>query len=105
VISYSVTRQAREIGVRMALGASASRVRRDVLVATLRITIAGVAVGIAASLVAARFITSLLFGTAPWDVWTYAGMAAIFLGVALLSGYLPARRASRINPMVSLRSS
>jgi predicted permease len=104
VIAYSVARQSRDIGVRMALGASAGRVRRDVLLATLRVALAGIVVGIVVSLAAARLIASLLFGTSPWDVPTYIGMAAIFLAVALISGYLPARRASRIDPIVALRS-
>jgi predicted permease len=105
VIAFSVARQSRDIGVRMALGASAGRVRRDVLLATMRVAMAGIAVGFAASLASARFITSMLFGTSPWDVTTYIIMAAGFLGVALISGYLPARRASRINPIVALKSS
>jgi predicted permease len=104
VISYSVARQSREIGVRMALGASARRVGRDVLLATLRVTLWGIGVGLAASLVVARLIGSLLFGTSPWDLPTYAAMAALFLAIALISGYLPARRAARIDPMIALRS-
>jgi predicted permease len=104
VIAYSVTRQARDIGVRMALGASAGRVRLEVLLATLRVTLAGIAAGIAASLMASRLITSLLFGTSPWDAVTYVAMAGIFLAVALVSGYLPARRASRIDPLAVLMS-
>jgi predicted permease len=104
VIAYSVARQSRDIGVRMALGASAGRVRRDVLLATLRVALIGIVVGIVVSLAAARLIASLLFGTSPWDAPTYIGMAAIFLAVALISGYLPARRASRIDPIVALRS-
>jgi ABC-type antimicrobial peptide transport system permease subunit len=105
VISYSVARQSREIGVRMALGASANRVGRDILFATLRVTLWGIGVGLASSLVVARLIGSLLFGTSPWDLPTYAVMTAVFLAVALISGYLPARRASRIDPMIALRSS
>ena len=104
VISYSVTRQRQEIGVRMALGASSSRVRRRVLLGTLRLAVAGIGVGSIASIVSARLIASLLFGTSPWDAATYAGMVAGLVGVALVSGYLPARRASRIDPMTALRS-
>jgi predicted permease len=105
VISYSVARQSRDIGVRMALGASAGRVRRDVLLATLRVALWGIGVGLVVSLGVAQLIASLLFGTSPWDVTTYVAMAAIFLAVALVSGYLPARRASRVDPMIALRSS
>jgi predicted permease len=104
VISYSVTRQTQEIGIKMALGASAALVERQVLSGTLRLAVTGIVLGSAASLVAARLIASLLFGTSPWDAATYIGMVAILLAVAGVSGYLPARRASRINPMVALRA-
>jgi predicted permease len=104
VISYSVTRQTQEIGIRMALGAGMGRVQRQVLGGTLRLALAGIGVGAVASLAVAKLIASLLFDTSPWDVWTYLGMALILLLVALVSGYLPARRASRINPLVALRA-
>ena len=104
VISYSVTRQRQDIGVRMALGASTGRVQRTVLMGTLRLALAGVIVGMIASIACARLISSLLFDTSPWDGVTYAGMAAALIAVALISGYLPARRASRTNPMSALRS-
>jgi ABC-type antimicrobial peptide transport system permease subunit len=101
---YSVTRQKQEISVRMALGASTSRVQRDVLAGTLRVTLVGIAVGTVASLVSARLIASLLFATSPWDAGTYAGMVLALVTVALVSGFLPARRASQVNPIIALRS-
>jgi len=104
VISYSVTRQTCEIGIRMALGSSAGRVQREVLAGTLRLALTGIVLGCVASLLAARLISSLLFGTSAWDLATYAGMALLLLLVAALSGYLPARRASRISPLVALRA-
>jgi putative ABC transport system permease protein len=104
VISYSVTRQTQEIGIRMALGATMGRVQRQVLGGTLRLALAGIAVGAVASLAAARLIASLLFATSPWDLATYLGMAVALMAVAGVSGYLPARRASRIDPMVALRA-
>jgi ABC-type antimicrobial peptide transport system permease subunit len=104
VISYSVARKTQEIGVRMALGASAGRVRREVILNTLRLAVGGLVVGTAASLVSARLIASLLFGTSPWDPTAYAGMVLLLVGVALVSGYIPARRASGIDPMIALRS-
>jgi predicted permease len=104
VISYSVTQKTQEIGVRMALGATEGRVMWDVLANTLRLTLAGVVLGTAASLVAARLIASLLFSTSPWDVRTFLGMVFALLAVALFSGYFPARRASRVSPMSALRN-
>jgi len=104
VISYSVTRQTQEIGILMALGAGMGRVQRHVLAGTLRLTLVGIAVGAVGSLAVAKLIASLLFDTSPWDVGTYIGMALVLLLVALVSGYLPARRASRISPLVALRA-
>jgi predicted permease len=104
VISYSVTRQTQEIGIRMALGASASHVRRRILTSTLRLALIGVAIGVGASIAGARLIAALLFGTSPWDVATYGSMALLLLIIAALSGYIPAFRASRINPTVALRT-
>ena len=104
VISYSVTRQTQEIGIRMALGASAAHVRRRILVSTIRLALIGIAIGGGASLLTAKFIASLLFGTSPWDAATYIAMALALLAVAAFSGYIPALRASRINPMTALRS-
>lgn len=104
VISYSVTRQTSEIGVRMALGATAGRVQRQVLANALKLTAAGIAIGTLIAIVVARAIASLLFATSPWDFPSYLGMALELLLVALVSGYIPARRASGINPMEALRN-
>jgi predicted permease len=103
VISYSVTRQTPEIGIRMALGASTGRVQRQVLGSTLRLAGAGLAVGTLLAFVVAKVIASLLFATSPWDLPTYLGMALALLLVAVVSGYIPARRAAGINPMEALR--
>ena len=104
VISYSVTRQTLEIGIRMALGATEGRVQLDVIWKTLRLALIGIAVGIFASVVVARLIGSLLFQTAPTDPFAFAGMVILLSAVALLAGYLPARRASKIHPLVALRT-
>jgi predicted permease len=104
VISYSVTRQTSEIGVRMALGATAGRVQRQVLGNTLRLTGIGIAIGTVIAIVVSKAIASLLFATSPWDFASYLGMALALLVVAIASGYIPARRASGINPMVALRN-
>jgi predicted permease len=104
VIAYSVTQRTQEIGIRMALGATRGRVQRGVLARTLWLVLAGIVVGTLGSFVAARAIASLLFGTQPTDPLTYVGMVLLLMLVALVAGYLPARRASRINPMIALRT-
>jgi ABC-type antimicrobial peptide transport system permease subunit len=88
----------------MALGATAGRVQAVILSETLRLAVIGVAIGIVASMAAARLIASLLFGTAPTEPATFIGMV-ILLGIAaLLAGFLPAQRASRVDPMIALRA-
>jgi predicted permease len=104
VISYSVTQRTQEIGIRMALGASLARVQMDVVKATLQLALIGIAIGTIASFAVSRLIASLLFGTNPTDPITFAGMVFVLGTIALLAGYIPARRASRINPMVALRN-
>jgi ABC-type antimicrobial peptide transport system permease subunit len=105
VISYSVTRQTQEIGIRMALGATAARVQFGVIAKTLRLALIGIALGTVASFVAAKGIASLLFGTDPTDPAAYLGMILLLGSVALIAGYIPARRASKIDPMIALRNS
>ena len=104
VISYTVTRQTQEIGIRMALGASAAHVQREVLTGTLRLAIIGIVIGVGASIAGARLMAALLFQTSPWDAVTYGSMAFLLLLIAAISGYIPAFRASRINPIVALRT-
>jgi predicted permease len=104
VISYSVTRQTQEIGIRMALGASQGRVQRGVIGRTLGLSLAGIAAGTIASFGVVKLISSLLFATAPTDPATFIAMILLLGVVALCAGYIPARRASRIDPMVALRT-
>ncbi|QNI30207.1 ABC transporter permease [Alloacidobacterium dinghuense] len=104
VISYSVARQTQEIGIRMALGASRTRVQAAVIGKTLRLALIGIVLGGAASFVMARGIASLLYGTEPADPLTFVGMVVLLGIVAMFAGYLPARRASRIDPMIALRT-
>jgi len=104
VISYSVTRQTQEIGIRMALGATRERVQLSIITKTLRMAAIGLLIGTTASFLVAKAISSLLFGTQPTDPITFLGMALLLITVAFLAGYLPARRASKIDPMVALRS-
>jgi len=104
VISYSVARQTQEIGIRMALGATPAAVLLGVISKTLRLALAGIGLGMAASFVVARLIASLLFGTAPTDPVTFATMALLLCGVACLAGFIPDRRAACIDPMQALRN-
>ena len=104
VISYSVTRETQQIGIRMALGATQDRVLFGVIWKTLRLAFIGIGVGGAGSLVVAQLIASLLFDTAPNDLCTFTAVVVLLAAVALLAGYLPARRVSRIDPIVALRT-
>ena len=104
VIAYVVGQRTQEIGIRMALGATVRRVQLGVIGKTIRLALIGIVAGTAASVVVARGIAALLYGTAPTDPVTFAGMIALLALVALVAGYLPARRASRIDPMVALRN-
>jgi ABC-type antimicrobial peptide transport system permease subunit len=103
VISYSVSRQAQEIGIRMALGATASRVQLAVINKTLRLALAGIALGTFASFIVAKAISSLLFATNPNDPPTFAATILLLTLIAVLAGYIPARRASHVDPITALR--
>jgi predicted permease len=104
VVSYGVSERVQEIGVRMALGATAGTVQRQVLGGTLRIALLGLAIGLAGAAALSRLIGALLFETSPTDLGTFGWTALTLLAVAMVSGYLPARRASRIAPMRALRT-
>jgi predicted permease len=104
VISYSVTQRTVEIGVRMALGATTSQVQLSIIARTLRLALIGFIAGAIASFFLSGAIAALLFDTTPTDPVTFAAMVLILGLVALLAGYIPARRASRINPIQALRS-
>jgi predicted permease len=104
VISYSVTQRTQEIGIRMALGATQGRVQMGVIGKTLLLALIGIATGTVASFAISSLIASLLFGTRATDQATFLSMILLLLLVALVAGYIPARRASRINPMVALRN-
>jgi len=104
VIRYIAAQRTSEIGIRMALGAQATDVRRLFLRHGLVLTSAGIAAGIAAAMFLTRVMTALLFGVAPTDPMTYLAASAGLAAVALVATYLPARRASSIDPIVALRS-
>jgi putative ABC transport system permease protein len=98
VMSYDVSQRAREIGIRLALGADRSSVMRMVVGSGLRIASTGIAAGAILALAAARLIAGLLFGVSAADPSTYGMLAALLLAMAVAAAYLPARRAARINP-------
>ena len=103
VISYSVLRRTREIGVRMALGAGPRDILRSVVGRGLLLTGVGLVIGVVGALGMSRLLAGLLFGVAPTEPWVYALACALFLAIALLACYVPARRAARVDPLVSLR--
>jgi predicted permease len=104
LISYSVNQRTQEIGIRMAIGASAREVQTGIIVQTLWLAAIGATIGAAASWALAQAVSGLLFGVTATDPGTFLGMLLVLTTVALVAGYLPARRASRIDPMVALRS-
>jgi putative ABC transport system permease protein len=104
VVSYFVGQRTHEIGIRLALGAPAAGIVRLILGENAALAGTAVGVGIGVALLLTRFLGSLLFGVSPTDVWTFAGAALLLIAVALLASYLPARRATQVDPMVALRS-
>src|SRR5882757_32647 len=103
VMAYSVSRRTREIGVRIALGAGSSDVLRMILGQGLRTIFIGVAIGIIGSLALTRTVESLLFGVTPTDPLTFGGVTLLLVGAALLACFIPARRATKVDPMIALR--
>jgi ABC-type antimicrobial peptide transport system permease subunit len=104
LISYSVGQRTQEIGIRMALGASARDVQTRIVLQTLRMAAAGMTIGVIGASLLTRSLSGLLFGISATDPATFVGMLAALAIVATLAGYVPARRASRIDPVVALRS-
>jgi putative ABC transport system permease protein len=103
VIAYSVARRTREIGVRMAMGAQSRDVVKLIVGQGLGLALAGAAIGLALSAVATRFLSKLLYGVSATDPATFAGVGLFLIGVALLACYLPARRATKVDPLAALR--
>ena len=104
VLAYAVVERTREIGIRMALGAQRSSVLALVLRQGAILTTVGIALGLAGAAAATRVLQSMLFGVAPLDATTFVAVSLMFGAVATLASYVPARRATRVDPMVALRN-
>ena len=103
-MSYAVSQRTREIGVRLAVGADPAAIRRMIVGQGMTMAAAGAAVGLAAAFALTRLMKSLLYRIRPGDPATYVAVAVALLSVALAASYLPARRASRVDPMRALRT-
>jgi putative ABC transport system permease protein len=103
VTSYSVSQRTREIGVRMALGAEKHDVLKLVVGNGLNLTILGIVIGAAGALVLTRFMTSFLYGIRPSDPLTFIAVSALLIAVGAIASYIPARRASKVDPLIALR--
>jgi len=104
VISYSVARRTNEIGIRMALGAAERDVLKLVVGGSLKVALAGVGAGLAGACILTRVLSKLVYGISVADASTFASMSLLLIVVALLATYIPARRATRVDPIVALRS-
>ena len=104
VIAYAVSQRRREIGIRLALGAPRSELKRMFMRYALSLTCIGIAIGLATAASLTRLMSSLLFGIAPLDPLTYAAVPVVLLAAALLASYLPARRAAAVDPVEALKA-
>ena len=104
VTSYGVLQRTREFGIRMALGAQPSDVRNLVVQGGAKLTLIGIGIGLVGAIVLTRLMRSLLFGVTPTDPMTYAGSVAVLALVSVVASYVPARRATQVDPVIALRN-
>ncbi|HEY7289195.1 MAG TPA: FtsX-like permease family protein [Vicinamibacterales bacterium] len=104
VMAYNVSQRTQEIGIRLALGATPVKVRQMVVGASVRLALVGVAIGVGLALVASRFISTLLFGIRPTDPTTLVLVSVVLLLTAAFAAWVPARRATTVDPMIALRA-
>jgi ABC-type antimicrobial peptide transport system permease subunit len=102
VLSYSVSQQTREIGVRVALGARSSQVMRLIVGQGFRLAVTGLALGLIGALLLTRLLSSLLFGIGPYDLLTFSAVSLVLTTAAILACYIPARRATKVDPIAAL---
>jgi putative ABC transport system permease protein len=103
VVSYSVRQQTREIGIRLALGATRSNVAGTVVGQSLTVTVVGAALGLAGALAVSHLLQALLFGVSPTDAWTYVAVVGLIALVGVVASWVPARRATLVDPAMALR--
>jgi len=103
LVSYEASRRTREIGIRIALGATAAHVVREVVARSIALSVAGAAAGVAGSLAVTRVMTSMLYGVSPYDPASFAGAVAILLSTATAAAFVPALRATRVDPLAAVR--
>ena len=103
VMNYSATQRTHEVGIRMALGATRADIMRLVVGNGMLLTLIGIAIGVLASWALTRVMANLLFGVTATDLPTFLGVSAVLAAVALVANYIPARKATRVNPVIALR--